>query len=251
MSAFASRASSPEPAPEPWPQGISRRASMRISDVLAGLRADFPGVSHSKLRFLEEQGLIDPVRTASGYRQYSPADVERLRFVLTEQRDSYLPLKVIKERLAELDAGTAVAGPAPRLAAPAEPGEDVDALPLRFTVESLAGTAGVETAFVDALVDAGVLHKSAGGQLDAACLEVVRIAASLAEHGIEPRHLRSLRTASQRHVSLVEQVVAPWQRQQTPSARAHAGTVAAEIGEMCARLHTVWVRQGVADATSG
>lgn len=90
---------------EPWPRGISRRASMRISDVLAALQLEFPAVTPSKLRFLEEQGLVEPVRTPSGYRQYSPADVERLRFVLRQQRDRYMPLKVIGERLAALDAG--------------------------------------------------------------------------------------------------------------------------------------------------
>ena len=90
---------------EPWPRGISRRASMRISDVLASLQIEFPAVTTSKLRFLEEQGLVEPVRTAAGYRQYSPADIERLRFVLRQQRDRYMPLKVIGERLAALDAG--------------------------------------------------------------------------------------------------------------------------------------------------
>jgi len=68
---------------------------MRISDVLADLGPDFPTVTPSKLRFLEEQGLVEPVRTAGGYRQYSPADLERLRFVLRQQRDRYLPLRVI------------------------------------------------------------------------------------------------------------------------------------------------------------
>ena len=83
---------------EPWPRGISRRASMRISDVLAALQIEFPAVTTSKLRFLEEQGLVEPVRTAAGYRQYSPADIERLRFVLRQQRDRYMPLKVIGYR---------------------------------------------------------------------------------------------------------------------------------------------------------
>src|SRR5690554_5541588 len=90
----------------PWPQGISRHATMRISDVLAALDAEFPAVSHSKLRFLEEQGLVTPVRTPAGYRQYSPADVERLRYVLRQQRDRYLPLKVIGAQLAALDEGS-------------------------------------------------------------------------------------------------------------------------------------------------
>ncbi|NLF05124.1 MAG: MerR family transcriptional regulator, partial [Actinomycetales bacterium] len=103
--------------PGPWPQGISRHATMRISDVLAALGGEFPAVSHSKLRFLEEQGLVTPVRTPAGYRQYSPADVERLRYVLRQQRDRYLPLKVIGEQLAELDAGRGSQALTPQLAA--------------------------------------------------------------------------------------------------------------------------------------
>ncbi|MBD5787502.1 MerR family transcriptional regulator [Cellulosimicrobium terreum] len=222
---------------------------MRISDVLRALRTEFPGVSHSKLRFLEEQGLIDPVRTASGYRQYSPADVERLRFVLVQQRESYLPLKVIKERLAALDAGhdDAETSPvAPRLAT-SDGDPSGGASRRRYTVDGLVAASGAERELVDGLIEAGVLRPSAGGQLDASALDVVVIAAGLAEHGIEPRHLRSLRTAADRQVNLVEQVVAPWRSQQSASARAHAATIASEVGELCARLHTVWVRQGTTD----
>jgi DNA-binding transcriptional MerR regulator len=229
-------------APEPWPQGISRHATMRISDVLAALGQEFGAISHSKLRFLEEQGLIHPVRTPAGYRQYSPADVERLRFVLTEQRDSYLPLKVIKERLAAMDAGEPAPAPAPRLAggAPASSRR-------RWTVDTLAEATGTEPAFVDALITAGVLRQGSGGGLDGGAVEVVRIATSLAEFGIEPRHLRTLRTSADRHVGLVDQIVAPYRSQQTASARAHAATLATEVGELLARLHTAWVRQGTAD----
>jgi DNA-binding transcriptional MerR regulator len=241
----------PEPGeehtPEPWPRGISRQPTMRISDVLAALAPDFGQVSHSKLRFLEEQGLIHPVRTPSGYRQYSPADVERLRFVLAEQRDSYLPLKVIKERLAAMDAGEEPAPlPAPRLAGgpavrAAEPSRR------RWTVASVAQATDVDEEFVRSLVASGLLHESAAGQLDAAAPDVVRTASRLAEHGIEPRHLRPLRTAADRNVDLVDQVVAPYRRQQTGPGRGQAASLAEELGELLARLHTVWVRRGVDD----
>jgi DNA-binding transcriptional MerR regulator len=234
-----------EPAPERWPQGISRQATMRISDVLSALGPEFPSISHSKLRFLEEQGLIDPVRTPSGYRQYSPADVERLRFVLTEQRDSYLPLKVIKERLAAMDAGEPAPGPAPRLADAGR--EDGRPARRRWTVESLAEATGTEPEFVQQLVTAGLLHPGAGGWFDTGAPDVVRVVARLAEYGIEPRHLRPLRTSADRHVGLVDQLVAPYRSQQTPSARAQAATLGSEVGELLARLHTVWVREGVAD----
>lgn len=245
MSASAQRAEGTEPASSTWPHGASHRATMRISDVLTALRPEFPGVSHSKLRFLEDQGLIEPVRTGSGYRQYSPADVERLRYVLVEQRDSYLPLKVIKERLQELDEGQAEHAPGPRVA-----GTPQDASPSRYTSASLAAAAGVEESFVEELVSAGVLRRSPGGQHDAASLEILRLAATLSEYGVEARHLRSLRTASDRHVSLIQQIVAPWRSQQTTTARAQAGTMATEAGETFSRLHRAWVREGISDITS-
>lgn len=217
---------------------------MRISDVLADLGADFPALTPSKLRFLEEQGLVEPRRTAGGYRQYSPADLERLRFVLRQQRDRYLPLRVIREQLAELDAGRGSAVPEPRLAA--SDGERTGAHG-RYTGASLAQAAGASTQDVEALVDAGVLRRDAGGHLDEASREVLELALALAEHGVEARHLRPFRTAADRQVDMVEQIVAPLRGQRTVAAQAHAATVAAEVGELCARLHAVLVRAGVAD----
>ncbi|WP_308281620.1 MerR family transcriptional regulator [Cellulomonas sp. PS-H5] len=231
--------------PGPWPRGLSREASMRISDVLAALRIEFPAVTNSKLRFLEEQGLVEPVRTPAGYRQYSPADLERLRYVLREQRDRYVPLKVIGERLAALDAGDE-----------SEPVSLVvteDGVPrsgaadARYTTAALAREARVEEQLVADLVQAGVLRPSASGHLDAWAKEVVLAAAALAEHGLEARHLRAFRSAADRQLDMVEAVVAPWRGQTSASARGRASTVAAEVGELCARLNTALVRAGVAD----
>src|SRR5881227_2951807 len=81
------------------------RASMTIGEVLGLLSADFPDVTISKIRFLESEGLIEPERSPSGYRKFTPADTERLRFILTAQRDHYLPLRVIKEHLDAMDRG--------------------------------------------------------------------------------------------------------------------------------------------------
>src|SRR5437762_13610049 len=91
--------------------GSPERGLMSIGEVLAHLRADFPDTTISKLRFLETEGLVEPSRTAAGYRKYSSADVARLRYVLTAQRDHYLPLRVIREHLAAIDRGER---PAPR-----------------------------------------------------------------------------------------------------------------------------------------
>lgn len=227
--------------PEPWPRGISRQATMRISDVLRALAPEYGQVSHSKLRFLEEQGLITPVRTPAGYRQYSQADVERLRFVLSEQRDSYLPLKVIKERLAAMDAGQDTSRPAPRLAP--DPADSRR----RWTPEQVAAAADVPVELVEDLVRSGALDEIGRGLLGAGAVDVVRIAAALAEHGIEPRHLRSLRGAAQRQVALADQVTAPWRGRRASGARGQADAIASEIGDLLTRLHVLWVRQGVAE----
>ena len=229
---------------EPWPRGISRRASMRISDVLAALQLEFPAVTTSKLRFWEEQGLVAPVRTSAGYRQYSPADVERLRYVLRMQRDRYMPLKVIAEHLAALDAGVDDEAPSPaRLAS--RDGETTGPAS-RWTVDSLAGEAGVDPAFVEELVTAGVLRSGPLGALDLYARDVVLAAARLAEHGIDARHLRSFRTAADRQADLVEQVVAPVRGQRSAASRARAATLAAEVGELCTQMHTALVRAAVA-----
>jgi DNA-binding transcriptional MerR regulator len=216
---------------------------MRISDVLRELHDEFPSVSHSKLRFLEEQGLIEPVRTAAGYRQYSRADVERLRFVLTQQRDHYLPLRVIRERLDELDSGRG----APAVPAPRAVGAARAQAPQGPTLDEVAERGAVSRELVDDLVTAGLLRPTSAGRLDPRSVEVVTLAASLAEHGVEARHLRSLRSSADRHVDLVDQIVAPLRSQQAVSARAHAGALAVDLGELLARLHTTWVRAGVSD----
>lgn len=240
----------PVRAAEPWPRGISRRASMRISDVLAALRIEFPAVTNSKLRFLEEQGLVEPVRTPAGYRQYSPADIERLRYVLRQQRDRFLPLKVIGAQLAALDAG-ADDEPTPRAQLATSDGVvQAPALGGRYTADALAREAGVEEQLVSELVRSGVLRPSASGHFDSWARDVVVLASALGEHGIDPRHLRMFRAAADRQADLVEQVVAPWRGQHAASSRGRAGTLAAEVGELCTQLHTALVRSSVADLTS-
>lgn len=231
---------------EPWPAGVSREPTMRISDVLADLGQDFPTLTPSKLRFLEEQGLVEPRRTPGGYRQYSPADVERLRFVLRQQRDRYLPLRVIGEQLAALDAGVETEPLTPRLAT--RDGERA-AAPAPATVAGLVERTGADPGLVDDLVAQGVLRVSASGHVDAWAEEVVRAAAGLAEHGVDVRHLRAFRAAADRQVDVVEQIVAPVRGRRAVVAQATAASVAAEVGELCVRLHGALVRGGVAGLT--
>jgi DNA-binding transcriptional MerR regulator len=214
---------------------------MSIGEVLAALRPDFPDVTISKIRFLEEQGLIEPDRTPSGYRKFAHGDVERLRFVLSVQRDHYLPLRVIRDHLDALDAGL---DPPPLPGAPRVPRLVPDAppeLPTSYGRRELVEAAGAEEALLAELEAYGLTAERPGGGYDAEALAVLRAAAGLARFGIEPRHLRSFRTAADREAGLVEQVVAPLRRQRGPEAAGRADETAREVAALCVRLHAALV----------
>lgn len=232
----------PETSVETWPRGISRRATMRISDALAALRVEFPTMTPSRLRFLEDQGLVQPVRTPGGYRQYSPADVERLRYVLRQQRDHYRPLRVIAEQLAALDIGE-IEETTPRAQLAASNGEV--AHPQRLSLKALAASASVTVGYIEDLVDAGVLRPSSRGIFEAADVEVVVAASRLAAQGIDPRHLRLFRTAVDRQCDLIDQVVAPVRGQRSSNGPVVANGMAAELGELFVAMYAALLRSSV------
>jgi DNA-binding transcriptional MerR regulator len=212
------------------------RPSMSIGEVLTALRPEFPDVTISKIRFLEDQGLVEPDRTPSGYRKFGHDDLERLRFVLAVQRDHYLPLRVIRDHLDAIDAGLDPPR-VPRLVqtAGADPAETV------FTPGELADAADAEPALLAELESYGLVTARPDGQYDAEALAVVRAAAGLARFGIEPRHLRPFRMAADREAGLVEQVVAPLRRQRGPQAAGRADETAHEVAALCVRLHAALV----------
>jgi DNA-binding transcriptional MerR regulator len=222
---------------------------MTIGEVLALLHADFPDVKMSKIRYLEEEGLVEPDRTPAGYRKYTHADLERLRYVLTVQRDHYLPLRVIKEHLDALDRGLEPpalpgGGPrAPRLVPGPAGGPEGAAADQRLTRQELVAAAGVDDALLDALESFGIVAPLPGTtQYDAEAVTVTRVAGELAAFGIEPRHLRPFRTAAEREAGLVEQVVAPLRRQRGPEAAGRADEATREVAALCLRLHSALVR---------
>jgi DNA-binding transcriptional MerR regulator len=214
---------------------------MSIGAVLEALRPEFPDVTISKIRFLEEQGLVEPDRTPSGYRKFGHDDLERLRFVLAVQRDHYLPLRVIRDHLDALDAGLDPpplpgAPRVPRLV-PAEQGRVETVL----SRAELADAAGGEPGLLEELESYGLVTPRRDGHYDAESLAVLRAAAGLARFGIEPRHLRPFRMAAEREASLVEQVVAPLRRQRGPEAAGRADETAREVAALCVRLHAALV----------
>ena len=245
--ALDDQAGSPVPASgrEPWPQGVSRTASMSIGAVLGVLKREFPAVTISKVRFLEDQGLVAPQRTPSGYRRFSHADVERLRFALAAQRDSFLPLKVIRERLADLDAGHAHAhAPAARVVASA--GETVSAqLPARLRAGELADVTGASMQEIANLTAAGLIVQDAGGRYDSSSVRIVTLAQALSRYGIDPRHLRTVRTAADRQLDLVAQVTAPARAHSSGATRERARATAQEVSGLFGDLHDALVRAGL------
>lgn len=224
---------------------------MSIGEVLAVLRQEFPDVTISKIRFLEEQGLVDPDRTPSGYRKFTHADVDRLRFVLCVQRDHYLPLRVIREHLEAVDRGLdpppLPGGPVrvPRLvgAAPTGPERFTRGRRLRLSREELLVAAEADAGLLDALESHGLVLPDRGtGRYEEEALVVTRAAVQLAAFGIEPRHLRAFRGAADREAGLVEQVAAPLRRQRGPEAAAHAEEVTREVAALCVQLHAALVK---------
>ncbi|MFE9722502.1 MerR family transcriptional regulator [Streptomyces sp. NPDC005794] len=223
--------------------------AMSIGTVLLQLRDEFPEVTISKIRFLEAEGLIEPQRTPSGYRKFSPADVERLSQVLRMQRDHYLPLKVIREHLEALARGEQAVLPAG-----GGQGEPVDAFrdqgpgqatAARIGRSELLAAAGASEEQLDEWESYGLIVAVSGGSYDAEAVTVARLVADLGRFGLEPRHLRAVKAAAEREAGLVEQVVAPLRRHRNPQTRAHAEATAKELAELSVRLHAALVQSAL------
>jgi len=210
------------------------RGQFGIGEVLAQLRPEFPDISTSKIRFLEAEGLIEPARSRSGYRRFSAADIERLRYILTMQRDSYLPLRVIRERLA--DAGGAGNGQ-----------HVADRAPAEMTRRQLLDAAEISESELTELEDYGLIRR-VGRQYGPDALAVARALAALRQYGVQARHLRAVKASADREANLVEQVVAPQLRQRGPGARDAAARTAWQIADLTLRLHATLVESALAEA---
>lgn len=200
------------------------RAYFGIGEVIAQLRAEFPDISVSKIRFLEAEGLIQPARSPSGYRKFGPADVDRLRYILTAQRDLYLPLRVIKD---QLESDQPAAGPMSR--------------------REMLDATGIDERELAELEEFGLVRRS-GRQYPPEAVEAVEAIMALGRYGVQPRHLRVLRASVERETALIEQVVAPVLRQRSPGARERAATSAQEIASLVLAVHAALIEMTLADA---
>lgn len=228
---------------------------MNIGEVLGRLRPDFPDVTISKIRFLEAEGLVEPQRTASGYRKFDHDDVQRLRYVLSAQRDHYLPLKVIKDHLEAIDRGLeppAQAGSPPRVpmsvvTSDGMPGPEAfarDGGDLRLSKSELLEAAGLSAEQLAQIEGFGLVVVR-GSHYDGDALLVAKTVAELAAFGLEARHLRAFKASADREVGLVEQVVAPQRNQRGPEAKARAEEMVRELAALSVRLHAALVKSGL------
>jgi len=232
-------------------------AGMSIGAVLELLRPDFPDVTISKIRFLEAEGLVTPDRSPSGYRRFTAYDCTRLRFILTAQRDQYLPLKVIKAQLDAQPDGELPDQrspyPVPRLVtdAPAA-GADHDIgigapAQIRLSREDLLARSGVGEPLIVALCRAGIITTGPGGFFDEHSVVIAQCAAALAEYGMEPRHLRAFRSAADRQSDLVAQIAGPVGKAGRAGARDRADDLAREVATLVITLHTSLIKSAVRD----
>jgi len=203
-------------SPATAPRGRASSAGhLSIGQVLARLTPEFPHLSASKLRYLEVQGIVTPVRTESGYRKFSPTDVDRLRTTLTMQRDYGIPLARIREYLDD-------------------PSGDLSAMPAsivhtarRHRRDEMISASGASAALLGDAISAGLIP--AGDSFDDRALSMLRSLVALDAHGIQPRHLRTLRQAAERDVALVESALAPLLRKSDAASRGRAHELAPEL----------------------
>jgi DNA-binding transcriptional MerR regulator len=213
-----------------------------IGRVLSILELDFPELSPSKLRFLEEQGLVTPQRTDSGYRKFTEDDIDRLRIVLELQRDQYLPLKVIRQYLDDLDAGKT-----PKLPNSQEPKSLRTKPGKQFTELDLIAETAITPALIADAREVGLLGVA---PFTAADVAIARSVVQLQRFGIAPRHLRGLKAAADREIGIIEGVVAPVLAKNETGSRSRAAHFAAEIESQFATIRAEIVRSVISKIDS-
>ena len=229
------------------------RDYLSIGEVLDAVREEFPDISISKIRFLESEGLIAPERTDSGYRKFYDADVTRLRYILSLQRDHFMPLRVIRERLKQSDANGGVpdiAAPAPVASVAAEPvasnSKEQMASGVSMNRDELAKAAGLTPEQLGGLEEFGILAPREGDRYDEADLLLATSARRIMSYGAEPRHLRMFRQFAERETAFFEQMVMP-ARRKDPDAHKAALQSISELVDIARKMHDAMLRTSVRD----
>jgi DNA-binding transcriptional MerR regulator len=230
------------------------RDYLSIGEVIQSLKADFPDISISKVRFLESEGLIEPERTPSGYRKFYDDDVKRLRYILALQRDHFLPLKVIRDRLDEADhkgsyddvASYDAAAGSSDPAHDSHAGGSAEPLPATvvLTRRELLETTGLEEDQLRGLEEYGVIARKQG-HYDENDLMVAKCARRFFDYGVEPRHLRMYKQIVDRETAFVEQVVSPLARKGDEDSRRKARNSVQEMVNLSRGLREGLLRAAV------
>ena len=222
------------------------RDYLSIGEVLDSVRAEFPDVSISKIRFLESEGLIEPKRTDSGYRMFYEQDVSRLRFILQLQRDHFLPLKVIRERLAEADGNGGLMPQVPAVPAvveePEAPKAPVNLQGASLTRDELMKAAGLSQAQLKELEDYALVAAGETGSYDENDLLVAKAAARFFEYGVQARHLKMYRQFADREAAFFEQIIMPVARRKDPQGQADAARSLGELAGLAKQMKEAALR---------
>lgn len=232
-------------------QPVPELARLGIGKVLEELHPEFSDLTITKIRYLEREGLLEPERTASGYRKFSFADVERLRFILRQQRDRFWPLNHIRQVLDDMDHGRVPDTEVPGVRVP-DLSIVSDDLPtphdfsgprsqVRLTREDLLEKAEIDDATMDSIEEFGlIVRRSPSAYFDGDDLQVAALVGRFAELGLEPRHLKMFVATAEREVALFDQVVTPRSRVDD---RENADHAIASLASMSVALHSVLVRR--------
>ena len=214
----------------------SRPSTLSIGAVLKQLRREFPDVTVSKLRFWESEGLISPARTDKGYRRYSPADVQRLRYILTTQRDNYLPLKVIKQRLDAMDEGNVT--PVTGLISAEEFKQESTCL----SHSDVCAAAEIDDTFLTQLAKAGIVNADRSGLYCQDDVAIARTAHQLVSFGLDERHLKTLRATAQRYAGLITQASSPLEHAHSSDAKVRSEETARELSALIVSLQAAFIK---------
>ena len=227
-----------------------------IGEVLVSVKTEFPDITISKIRFLEAEGLIEPERTPSGYRKFYSQDVERLKSILRMQRDEYLPLKVIKERLVRHDAGDTDVELSPDGEAGTEegvtPGDEIAEAPtgLQMSLEEMSTATGIDRDRIKELEAFGIIasHGPEGARYyDGDDFIILSIVKDFFRYGIEARHLTMYKHFADRESSFFDQIIAPTLRQKNPDARRTAAQTLTELSATSRKFKQALLRTNLRD----
>jgi DNA-binding transcriptional MerR regulator len=219
-----------------------------IGEVLVSVKTEFPDITISKIRFLEAEGLIQPERTPSGYRKFYDKDVDRLKHILRMQRDEYLPLKVIKDRLLKQESGSDVVDEDEVDSVSAEDEIAEPPTGLQMSIDEMSAATGVEKERIKELEGFGLVrsHGPDGAQYyDGDDYVVLSILRDFFRYGIEPRHLTMYKHFEEREATFFESIVMPQLRQRNPDARRVAADALADLARASRKLKGALLRSNL------